>query len=114
MLFLQRPSYPRFFGWKSQQQLSISRIAAPPDLSKARHHMRHGLGANKTSHLRILRTPTYIHILKEKRVKLDSHSHVGQLVGYCGTANQYRVWDYIRKDVVVARDVVFDESLPAS
>jgi Reverse transcriptase (RNA-dependent DNA polymerase)/gag-polypeptide of LTR copia-type/Integrase core domain len=66
------------------------------------------------SHLKILGTPTYIHIPEEKRVKLDSHSHVGQLVGYGGTANQYRVWDHIRKDVVVARDVVFDESLPAS
>lgn len=66
------------------------------------------------SYLKILGTPTYIHVPKEKRVKLDSHSHVGQLVGYGNTANQYRVWDHIRKDVVVARDVVFNEALPAS
>ena len=66
------------------------------------------------SHLRILGTPTYIHIPEEKRVKLDTHSHMGQLIGYGDTANQYRVWDHIKKDVVVARDVVFDESLPAS
>ena len=66
------------------------------------------------SHLKILGTPTYIHVPEEKRVKLDSHSHVGQLVGYGDTANQYRVWDHIRKDVVVARDVIFDEALPAS
>ena len=39
---------------------------------------------------------------------------MGQLIGYGDTANQYRVWDHIKKDVVVARDVVFDESLPAS
>ena len=37
-----------------------------------------------------------------------------QLVGYGGIANQYRVWDHIRKDIVVARDVIFDESVPAS
>ena len=37
-----------------------------------------------------------------------------QLVGYGGTANQYQVWDHIRKDVIVARDVIFDESVPAS
>ena len=66
------------------------------------------------SHLKILGTPTYIHVPEEKRVKLNSHSNVGQLVGYGDTANQYRVWDHIRKDVVVARDVVFDETLPAS
>jgi hypothetical protein len=65
------------------------------------------------SHLKILGTHAYIHIPEEKRVKLDSHSHVGQLVGYGDTANQYRLWDHIRKDVVVARDVIFDEHLPA-
>ena len=66
------------------------------------------------SHLRILGTPTYIHIPEEKRVKLDSHSYVGQLISYEDTTNQYQVWDHIRKDVVVARDIVFDESLLAS
>src|SRR5271170_5368447 len=46
---LLKQVYPRFFGWKSQQQLSISRIAALHDLSKARHHMKHGLGASQIS-----------------------------------------------------------------
>ena len=35
------------------------------------------------------------------------------LVGYGGT-NQYRVWDLTRKDVVVSRDVRFDEGIPGS
>src|SRR5277367_2661401 len=49
VLSLQKQVYLRFFGWKLQQQLSISRIAAPLGLSKARHHMRHGLGASPIS-----------------------------------------------------------------
>src|SRR5205814_2316068 len=65
------------------------------------------------THLRILGSTAYIHIPKEKRTKLDTHSHKGILVGYGGT-NQYKVWDLTRKDVVVSRDVRFDEGVPGS
>jgi len=65
------------------------------------------------SHLRILGSTAYIHVPKEKRTKLDMHSHKGILVGYGGT-NQYRVWDLMRKDVVVSRDVKFIEGIPIS
>src|ERR1700737_3706516 len=51
----------------------------------------------------------YMHIPKEKRIKLDDNAHSAIFLGYAGT-NQYRVWDLIREDVVVSRDVVFDES----
>jgi hypothetical protein len=64
------------------------------------------------SHLRIVGTIAYIHIPKERRRKMDFHSHEGRLVGYGGT-NQYRVWDPIRKDVITSRDVVFKEDVPA-
>ena len=64
-------------------------------------------------HLRILGSAAYIHVPKEKRTKLDTYSHKGILVGYGGT-NQYRVWDLTRKDVVVSRDVRFDEGVPGS
>jgi hypothetical protein len=37
------------------------------------------------SHLRILGSTAYIHIPKEKRIKLDTHSYKGILVGYGGT-----------------------------
>ena len=65
------------------------------------------------SHLRILGSTAYVHIPKERRTKLDIHSHKGILVGYGGT-NQYRVWDFTRNDVVVSRDVRFNEGIPAS
>src|SRR5579862_1900098 len=63
-------------------------------------------------YLRIPESRAYIHIPKEKCIKLDTHSHKGILVGYGGT-HQYRVWDLTRKDVVVSRDVRFNEGISA-
>ena len=60
------------------------------------------------SHLRIIGTTAYVHIPKELRKKLDFNAKIGMLVGYDGR-NQYRMWDPIRKDVIVSRDVDFDE-----
>jgi hypothetical protein len=65
------------------------------------------------SHLRILGSTVYVHVPKEKRTKLDTHSHKGILIGYGGT-NQYKVWDLTRNDVVVSRDVVFIEGKPVN
>lgn len=62
------------------------------------------------SHLRIIGSTVFVHVPKEKRIKLDSNSNKCTLVGYGGT-NQYRVWDPSRKDVIVSRDVVFDEEV---
>ena len=63
------------------------------------------------SHLRIIGSTVYIHVPKEKRIKLDTHSNKGILLGYGGT-NQYKVWDLTRKDVTVSRDVRFVEGTP--
>jgi hypothetical protein len=63
------------------------------------------------SHLRIIGSTVYLHIPKEKRIKLDTHSNKGVLLGYSGT-NQYKVWDFTRKDVTVSRDVRFIEGMP--
>jgi hypothetical protein len=60
------------------------------------------------SHLRSIGCTAYIHIPKERRVKLDWNAHKGQLVEDGGT-NQYRIWDPERKDIVISRDVEFDE-----
>jgi Integrase core domain len=39
------------------------------------------------SHLRIIGSTAYIHVPKEKRTKLDTHSHKGIMVGYGGGTN---------------------------
>jgi hypothetical protein len=64
------------------------------------------------SHLRIIGSTAYIHIPKEKHIKLDTHSHKGIMIGYGGGTNQYKIWDLIKKDIVVSRDVVFIEGKP--
>ena len=63
------------------------------------------------SHLRSIGCMSHVHVPKEKRKKLDSHSRSCKLVGYAGT-NQYRLWDPAKRDVVISRDVVFNEDPP--
>src|SRR5205814_778714 len=76
------------------------------------YELWHGNKPN-LSHLKIIGSMAYVHVPKEKRTKLDIHSHKGILVGYGGT-NQYKVWDLTRNDVVVSRDVVFIEGKPVN
>jgi len=61
-------------------------------------------------HLRILGCTTYVHVPEEKRVKLDSHTLKGQLIGYGTATNHWKVWIPEHGDVIVSRDVKFDES----
>src|SRR5256714_1962961 len=96
------------YGWKSRIRWFISKIAVQQRQSQLR---RHGVKPN-LSHLRIIGSTAYVHVPKEKRIKLDTHTHKGILIGYGGGTNQYKVWDMVRKDVVVSRDVVFIEGKP--
>ena len=75
------------------------------------YELWHGVKPN-LSHLRIIGSTAYVHIPKEKRVKLDINTHKGIMIGYGGGTNQYKVWDLTRKDIVVLRDVVFIEEKP--
>src|SRR5271169_3280338 len=77
------------------------------------YELWHGIRPN-LSHLKIIGSTAYIHVPKEKRTKLDTHSHKGIMIGYGGGTNQYKVWDLTRKDIVVSRDVVFIEGKPVS
>ena len=60
------------------------------------------------SHLRIIGCAAYVHVSKNTRRKLDFNTRECRLVGYGGT-NQWRAWDEEKEDVVVSRDVIFDE-----
>lgn len=57
--------------------------------------------------LRVFGSKVFVHIPKELRKKLDGKSWKGVFVGYSN--NGYRVWDPRRKQIVVARDVIFVE-----
>jgi hypothetical protein len=75
------------------------------------YELWHGAKPN-LSHLRIIGSTAYVHVPKEKRTKLDTHSHKGIMIGYGGGTNQYKIWDLIKKYIVVSRDVVFIEGKP--
>ncbi len=60
------------------------------------------------SHLRALGCDAYVHVPKQQRKKLNSHTKRYQLVGY-NHSNIYRLWDADRKEITHAQDVIFDE-----
>src|SRR5579859_3593957 len=77
------------------------------------YELWHGTAPN-LSHLKIIGSYAYVHVPKEKRTKLDTHSHKGFMIGYGGSTNQYKVWNLTRDDIVVSRDVVFIEGKPVN
>lgn len=63
------------------------------------------------SKIRIFGCTSYVHIPQENRTsKLDERSKRMFLIGYCN--NGYRLWDPIKKTVIRARSVIFDEDVP--
>jgi hypothetical protein len=60
------------------------------------------------SHLRIIKSTTWVHILKEKIKKLDDRSWKSILVSY-ESENQYRIYDFRTDKFHIVRDVKFDE-----
>ena len=63
----------------------------------------------EVSHLIIFGCPVYIHILKEKRTKLDPSRKKGIFVGYSESSKAYRIYFPGFKKIDISRDVTFDE-----
>src|SRR5579859_1838371 len=93
--------------WR-ESRLSLQKHNSTTAVGTTPYELWHGTAPN-LSHLRIIGSTAYIHVPKEKRTKLDTHSHKGIMIGYGGGTNQYKVWDLTRDDIVVSRDVVFIE-----
>ncbi len=60
------------------------------------------------SHLRIIESTTWVHILKEKIKKLNDRSWKRIYVSY-EDENQYRIYDSRTSKIHIVRDVKFDE-----
>ena len=65
---------------------------------------KHELG-----HLKIFGCPVYVHILKEKRTKLDPSGKKGIFVGYCEVSKSFRIYISGFHHIDICRDVTFDE-----
>ena len=60
-------------------------------------------------HLGIFGCPVYIHILKEKRTKLDPSGRKGIFVGYSESLKAYRIYFLGLKKIDINTDITFDE-----
>jgi hypothetical protein len=63
------------------------------------------------SHMRIFGCLGYMHVLSDKRRKLDAKAIEVVLVGYEPGAKGYRLWDRHTHSLRLSRDVTFDESV---
>jgi hypothetical protein len=63
------------------------------------------------SYLRIIKSLVYTHILKEKRLKHESHINLSIFVGYTDTDRLIKVYDPHKRTIKSYKDVVIDETL---
>ena len=61
------------------------------------------------SHLWVFGCDAYVHVLKEKRTKLDSKSGKCIFIRYKDGLKGYKLWNPVKRKVVYSRDVVFKE-----
>jgi hypothetical protein len=62
-------------------------------------------------HLSILGCPIYIHILKDKRNKLEPSGNKGIFVGYKESSKDYKIYIPEQYKVEVRRDATFNENM---
>jgi hypothetical protein len=63
----------------------------------------------KVSHLSIFGFPVYIHVPKEKRMKLEPSEKKGTFVGYSETSKAYRIYIPGQRQIEISKEVTFDE-----
>jgi hypothetical protein len=60
-------------------------------------------------HLKIFGYPIFIHILKEKRNKMEPSGKKGIFVGYCEVSKAFGIYIPSHRHIEISRDVTFDE-----
>ena len=63
----------------------------------------------EVSHLKIFGCLVYVHILKEKRTKLDPFGKKGIFVGYCEVSKSFRIYILGFHHIEINRDVTSHE-----
>jgi transposase InsO family protein len=62
-------------------------------------------------HFRVFGCQVYAYIDKKQRTKLDPKSHLCYFLGYCDNTKGYRIWDPETSQVLIRRDVSFNEQV---
>jgi hypothetical protein len=65
----------------------------------------------EVGHFKIFGCPVYIHVPKEKRIKLDPSGRKGTFVGYNESSKEYRIYIPGQRQIEVSRDVIFEEEV---
>jgi hypothetical protein len=60
---------------------------------------------HEVGHFRIFGCPVYIHVPKEKRMKLDPSSRKGTFVGYNESSKAYQIYILGQRQIEVSMDV---------
>ena len=60
-------------------------------------------------HLNIFGFLVFVHILKEKRTKMNPSGKKGMFVGYRGVSKAFRIYISGYHHIEISRDVTFDE-----
>lgn len=76
--------------------------------NKTPYEMWHNKRPN-VKHIKIFGSEAMVHVPKQKRTKLDKKSQKMLLIGFCDNVKGYRLWDSIKKKVVISRDVIIIE-----
>ncbi|KAM1689023.1 hypothetical protein ACFX2K_036826 [Malus domestica] len=61
------------------------------------------------SHLRVFGSIAYVHVLDERRTKLDDKSEKFIFIGYDSNSKGYKLYNLNNGNMVISRDVTFDE-----
>jgi len=64
---------------------------------------------SKVDYFRVFGSVAHVHVLTQKRIKLDDRSHRCILLGVSEESNAYRLYDPITKKIKISRDVIFEE-----
>jgi hypothetical protein len=65
----------------------------------------------EVGHFRIFGSLVYIHVPKEKRIKLDPSGRKGTFVGYNESSKAYHIYIPSQRQIEVRRDVTFEEEV---
>jgi hypothetical protein len=86
----------------------MNRVATKSIIGKTPYEIWKGVKPN-LSHIRVFGSTAYVHVLKEKRNKLEPKSIKCCHVGYCELKKGFRAWDQGTGKVLISRDVIFQE-----
>uniref|UniRef100_A0AAV1TDZ7 Retroviral polymerase SH3-like domain-containing protein n=1 Tax=Peronospora matthiolae TaxID=2874970 RepID=A0AAV1TDZ7_9STRA len=85
------------------------RLPSPKVMHKTPFEIVHN-SKPSVKHMRVFGCQVYILTPKEKRLKWDPKARTGIFLGYEEASKAYRVYDIEAGQVVISRDVNFDES----